>query len=283
MANIVEAPTFDETVTVPDDGAARTIGSLLPALEVITDRTRYLKVEQDAGARFNRRVLSLPALKALTGMVDGESRLVDGFGLYQYFAAAVDATLEPLIVVPTSAPGRWKHSQIATAVANGFASLDTDGKVKRSQLRGFLSHGFDCVTSGVPSTPTTYTVSATGVVGATLLLTAPVVPGPDGVLLDSGDHLIASCSLSAKLGTAADVTFLIELETALDAVLVGGMSGDLSAAEFRTQQSFKESGRFLLDGDSVVQAKLLAFAATPGTVIIKNPLAFSVHLTKFKG
>jgi hypothetical protein len=280
---ISESVVFDEDVVVPSDGDARTIGSLLPALEVLTDRTRYLKSEIDSGAKFVRRVASLSLLKAETGMVDGEVRSVDRHGLYQYFAAATDPSLEPAVAVPNSTVGRWVHSQIAMAVANGFSSLDTDGKVKKAQLRGFLSHGFDCIATGVPSIPTTYTVTATNVGAADTLITAPVVVNADGVGLDFGDHLIVSSDVTAKLGTAADVFFFVNIDTTFDTISVGGLTGEFSSAEFRSAQSFRDSGKLLINGDAVVQARLMAYAATPGTVIVKNPLSFGAHIIKFRG
>lgn len=278
-----ESPVFDETVQVPDATDARTAGSLLPAFETLTDRTRYLKAEQDSGVRRIREFASLTALKALTGMADGEVALVVGLGLYRYSASAAEASNEPLIAVPSSAGGRWRHAQISIAgVASGFASLGTNARVKPEQLSGNLLGAYEATTTGLPSTLTGYNVSGTSSGTAVTLFSATVV---SAVTLTAGDNLWVSAKFSARRnssGGADGVVFQLVVTTSTDVRIV-----DEFDLELVTTESWPVSMAGALisatANQTLTNISLRAYASVTGSVQIYRPSAFKPRLLHFRG
>jgi hypothetical protein len=285
MQILLESPVFDETVQVPDGTDARTAGSLLPAFETLADRTRFFKAQLDTGIKRVREFASLGALKALTGMGDGEVALVVGLGLYRYEAAAADASAEPLVLVPNGAGGRWRHHMASIAgLAGGFASLDSpSGRVKAAQLSGNLLGAYEAVPTGVPSTLTGYTISGTSSGTAVTMITATTSPGT--VSLTAGDNVLLSVKFSARRnasGGADGVVFQLVVTTSTDVRIV-----DEFDIELVTTESWPVTMTGVLASatanQTITNVALRAYASSTGSVQIYRPSAFKVRLLHYRG
>lgn len=135
-------------VQVPVAGEPRTGTSVETPFQQAADRTQYLKDRLDfidstkEGARRIRRVASLTALKALVDRPDKGFCFVDTHGLYQFDAASLAVSFDPIIVRPTDlatdgVAGRWLHATSGiTGVAYGLARLGALGKILISSLTG---------------------------------------------------------------------------------------------------------------------------------------------------
>lgn len=110
-------------------------------LQDASDRTQYLKdrIEHNdpdgTGVRRVRRVANLASLRALTDRPDRSIILVDGVGMYQYFAESTLAELEPVVVKPSDGTGRWIAADRGTLnIANGIPQLNASARVPNSLL-----------------------------------------------------------------------------------------------------------------------------------------------------
>lgn len=127
------------TVTAPVDGEPRSAGSVATGLQQLLDMVGYVKTLLDSGVLRIRSVASVTALKALTGHTTGDHATVKDLGLYQFDASSALTANDVTVVQPTVGGGRWLHVNRSSNVSNGFASLDSAGKVPNAQLRGVLS------------------------------------------------------------------------------------------------------------------------------------------------
>jgi hypothetical protein len=108
---LTENASFDAPVTVPSDGDAATVASIIDSLQALTNRSKYLQQLCEAsGVKIVRSVANITALRALTGMANQELCLVGNVGLYTFDNVGTDADFAPYVVVPTSGPGRWRNA-----------------------------------------------------------------------------------------------------------------------------------------------------------------------------
>lgn len=124
---LTEAATYAASVTVPADGDARTAASVVPAFQVLADRTKYLKtLTETTGIQKIKTVADNAALKALTGMATGDVvKQTDIRVIYVYDSGSATAEHNGIIVEPTTGGGRWfaDFSVLTTEDANGDARL----------------------------------------------------------------------------------------------------------------------------------------------------------------
>lgn len=92
-----------------------------------------------------RRIQSYPsaaAMRAATGLTDGETAYLEGRGLYRYFAAATDAPADPFVIQPDQGPGRWKLEMIPASQRGqprGVATLNAQGFVEQAPAPGTVT------------------------------------------------------------------------------------------------------------------------------------------------
>jgi hypothetical protein len=157
-----------------------------------------------------RKIQSLAtveAVRAFTGMQDGETSYLKGFGLYRYYAEAVDAERLPWVILPTAnaggSPGRWKLDMVPAAqlaVPNGVATLDGNGFVSQSLPGQSVAPG------------QVQNSSLTDAQFALVTINAAAVPNSDtgkpGSLLSFLAHVIRSVTGNASWQTDAPVSLL---------------------------------------------------------------------------
>src|SRR5947207_509033 len=148
-------PTFANAITVPSAGDAANVASVIPAFQgVLNNAKAVFDQANSTGVLAVRAVADLAALKALTGMVDGQCAIVRKFGLFVY--SDPDATTEslPWIAQPSAAgTGRWFHIlESVRAASTGLATL-ASGKVPTAQLSNQIVALYQAAASGVV-TPT---------------------------------------------------------------------------------------------------------------------------------
>lgn len=97
---------------------------------------RMEKVEKGERATKNvQTVGSLTALRAFTGMLDGEVVYIPFTGLYRYYAGLGENENLPWVLRPDSNAGRWRLDMVPRALlgqAGGAASLDSNGFLEQS-------------------------------------------------------------------------------------------------------------------------------------------------------
>ncbi|MHA0048645.1 tail fiber domain-containing protein [Deinococcus sp. PEB2-67] len=93
-----------------------------------------------------RRLQSYPsagAMRAATGLTDGETAYLEGRGLYRYYAAAVDAPIDPFVLQPDQgAAGRWKLEMIPVSQRGqprGIATLNAQGFLEQAPGPGTVT------------------------------------------------------------------------------------------------------------------------------------------------
>lgn len=149
------SPSYD-SVSIPLGAEPRTIASLQPAFQALTNHGSFFKNIVDTGVTKIRTFSSPTDLQNFASPVDGQHAYVTAVGVFQYIATSTATTASFFVVQPTSVsgPGRWVNvfysvvglpSGIAKLDSSGAvpasqlghaALLDTDGKIEASQTRG---------------------------------------------------------------------------------------------------------------------------------------------------
>jgi hypothetical protein len=175
-ANIVDISNFDDPVTAPSDSdAGLASGELRNTVQKLADRTRYLY------DKWFNVVVSLAALKALTGMTNGEKRFVRGHGWYEFRASDLAVEISPWILEPSAfGAGRWYHELADLLAANlGIATLSSTGKLVQAvpnRMMQFASDWFNDYTTNsatqVDVSGASIALGTAGVVGDLVHVTA---------------------------------------------------------------------------------------------------------------
>lgn len=117
MADFTPDDTFTSPVPALSDGQPANAAVLNAPHQALVNRTHWLKETIDSagitreGATRIREVADEAALKALTGMEDGELAITqDKALLFRYSASAADAELARWVVAPAIGSGRWLNT-----------------------------------------------------------------------------------------------------------------------------------------------------------------------------
>lgn len=166
--------TFHATVTLPDDGDARSAASVNVPLEGLADNAAYLKNEMEVvGVQALRNGTQL-AMVALTGMATGAVFDIPGQGLYTFVLGSIAANDSLLVIPSTDATGKWIHQLAFGANSNtGFvvcgAGTAPSGRILSSLVPNRLvALGF---ISSIPNPFSTSSTSAVDVPGYSVALT----------------------------------------------------------------------------------------------------------------
>lgn len=129
-------------------------------------------------------VANTAALKALTGMVAGQTCWVKRQGLYLYEDPDASVEALPFVVEPTSGTGRWYHSVEATRGAvSGLAPLDGSSRVPAVNLHNILVNAV--VNTGASS----FSITSTPYVDTGLWLTVTGIKSGDLLFIDMSGTL----------------------------------------------------------------------------------------------
>lgn len=131
---VTEDGSFPETIEVPDDGEGATSASLEDTfVQDLSNRTRHdHTILTVSGVPRIRSVANVAALKAATGMASGDTRYVDGIGLYFFLAGSLTPEAGIWVVAPNVGAGRWIHELagvIVDTTSVGVATFGATGKV----------------------------------------------------------------------------------------------------------------------------------------------------------
>lgn len=201
---LTESIAYANTITGPADADGMTAASVNSPLTQLANRTAYLRNQIDSGVKRFSTILSLVGLKSLTGMADGDIRLVQDYGFFRYNSAATDASAEPMVVVPAVGGGRWLAvDYLARNAANGVAGLDANGRVRTDNLPSFV----------YSAAPVASAVSATGDNATTVTATPVYLVRSQSFATPYGANAVfASVTISVKRGTAGNLTLSLALE-----------------------------------------------------------------------
>ncbi|MCX7802287.1 MAG: hypothetical protein N2313_04615, partial [Meiothermus ruber] len=129
-------PTSIPNFPIAGNDEPMTIGPLEAAIQAVLDRTEHLhqsRLEVEGpGVKRLRRVASLAALQNLTGMNDGDTVDVEGYGRYRLYNPSA-LTADGLWVLNASGGGRWVHILNSMRGANsGLATLTSGGRLAQN-------------------------------------------------------------------------------------------------------------------------------------------------------
>lgn len=194
------SPTFPSTLTVPTAGDAVSAGAATPmrtAYQALLDGLQFLNVlTGTTGVKRLREVASVAALKALTGMADGDLAIqsgATGFGLYRFrVEGAIGTDIGDWVYAATSATGNWYTIQVNLLALGGA---------------GGASPRLDTATIRAPFTPpyaptSTYSATSYGVTaGAGGTLFGPTL----SLALETGDVVQIDAAVRMSKATGAGV------------------------------------------------------------------------------
>lgn len=126
--SIVDLVNWATALTIAD-GNDLDASTFLAILQTHADRAKYLKdlVEGTSGPGVRRvwQVASIAALKAVTAQNDGDVIYVESRGFYMFDSASAVTTLDPIVVTPTTGPGRWFLQKSANMIVDEDAVQST--------------------------------------------------------------------------------------------------------------------------------------------------------------
>ena len=137
MADFTPVDTFTSPVPALSDGQPANAAVLNAPHQALVNRTHWLKATIDSagitrdGATRIREVADEAALKALTGMADGDLAITqDKALLFRYSASAADTELARWVVAPASGVGRWLNTAYKlVGGANGIVKTDANERI----------------------------------------------------------------------------------------------------------------------------------------------------------
>lgn len=133
MKNLAPQNTWETAIPFPEDGVdRRTAASIEVPYQKLLNRTEHLR---QGGILRLRGVVSIAALKALTGMGDGEHVFVPSAGIYRYVHASTAGGDDVYVVVPSGGGGRWHLDFPAFSNRNlsvGSLSVDSAFRILKS-------------------------------------------------------------------------------------------------------------------------------------------------------
>src|SRR5690606_40721747 len=136
MPNFIPTDTFDNVPSL-EDGKPANAAYLNAPHQALVNRTHWLKETIDSagitrdGATRIREVADEAALKALTGMQDGELAITQDRGLvFRYSASASEPELARWVVAPNTDSGRWVNTAYKlVGGANGIVKTDANERI----------------------------------------------------------------------------------------------------------------------------------------------------------
>src|SRR5690606_37843060 len=137
MADFTPVDTFTSPVPALSDGQPANAVVLNAPHQALVNRTHWLKETIDSagitrdGATRIREVADEDALKALTGMADGDLAITqDKALLFRYSASAADAELARWVVAPAIGSGRWLNTAYTlVGGAHGIVTTDANHRI----------------------------------------------------------------------------------------------------------------------------------------------------------
>ncbi len=104
---ITESESYSPTITSIEDGDDANSTTFKTPLGELANRTKYLKGQLDTGALKIREAANVAALKAVTGQVTGDVRLVPDLGPFRFDSTSTATADDVFVIAPTVGGGRW--------------------------------------------------------------------------------------------------------------------------------------------------------------------------------
>jgi hypothetical protein len=137
--NLANNNVYSGTVVAPSNGDLLTDASFTAGLQPLTNRTTFLYTRLNTGVLRIRTAATEAALKALTGMADGDVAVIAGAGgmrgMYVFLAGVTTAESSPQVIAPSTGTGRWfLHTYALHNQVRGYAMLDASARLPVAQL-----------------------------------------------------------------------------------------------------------------------------------------------------